>query len=268
MKTPRSTSPRRWGPSALTATLSVTLAAMPALAYSPRAISLPKPDMLWLAAGTEGGESGEAGVTAEASDDAAYLAELAIVQGHYLAAHDLWEQGHKDLAIDLAGHPEEEGSLAAVSEKVLAKGATSPAAAVTAFRAALGGDDRAAITVALTEVEAAFSAAAAVEASETRARFDAVVLLLKAAAEEYEGATAGGKVTDSMGWYEAFDFVFLARTELEALSKVDLSAKAAPRALEALKAADEAFTTPETAADPAILLGVAAKVELLASSVR
>lgn len=263
MKSPRSIHPRRWG-----LALSVTLAAAPALAEGPRAISLAGPGMLWLASGTEGGEGGEAGITAEASDDAAYLTEAMIVHGHYLAARDLWALGQKDLAIDLAGHPEEEGQLAAIEAKIAAKGAASPLPAVAAFRAALATQDSAKVDTTLLDLGQVFSGAAAVESDETRARFDAVVLLLKAAAEEYEGATEGGKISDAMGWHEAMSFIFLARSELEALSGVELSAKAAPRALEALKDTDAAFAAPGTVVEADLFLGVAAKVELLASSVR
>jgi len=271
MKPVRSTNPRRWGLSLA----SVTLAAMPAMAEAHRAISLPQPPSeihpearLWLTAGTEGGESGESGITAEASDDAAYLAELAILHGHYRAAGDLWDAGHKDLARDLAGHPEDEGTLATLAEKVIAKGLADPRPAIATYRAALAGEDAGEVVRALSDVTAEFHTDQAVEAAETRARFDAVVLVLKAAAVEYQGATEGGKVSDPMGWHEAQAFVVIARDELQTLSSIDLSAKAAPRALTALEAADEAFATPETAADPGILLGIAAKVELLASSVR
>ncbi len=267
MKTPRLASPRRLG-----LTLSVTLAAMPALAETPRPVTLSPGATLWLAAGTEGGEAGEAGLTAGAADDTAYLAELSIVEGHYHAARDLFAKGQKDLARDLAGHPEEEGTLKGLAAEVTARGAADPSPAIAAFRKALAGEDAAAVDTALAELAKAFAADAAPEAAETRKRFDAVVLLVKAAAEEYEGATEGGKISDAMGWHEAYSFVSLAKGLLEGLAAETLSAKAAPRALEALKAADEAFGDPTAAelkvADPGILLGVAAKVELIASSVR
>lgn len=261
---PRPVQPRRWGLSLA----SVTLAAMPTLAQAERPVTLPQGGLLWLASGTEGGEAGEAGITAEAGDDAAYLAEATIVQGHYHAARDLWAKGDKDLARDLASHPEEEGGLKALVEKVAAKGAPDPTAAIAEFRAALAKEDAGAVDSALSAVDAAFAAVAGVEADETRARFDAVVLVLKAAAGEYADATEGGTVGDPMGWHEAQSFIALAQAELQALSSTDLAAKAAPRALEALAATAPAFATPDTVADPALLLGVAAKVELLASAVR
>ena len=105
-----------------------------------------------------------------------------------------------------------------------------------------------------------------------RARFDAVVLLLKASATEYQDSIKDGKVEDVMAWHEAWSFVGLARARLQDLAALPLSAKAAPRAIKALEGADAAFGDPAAAeplaGDGQILLGVAANVELIASSVR
>ena len=110
------------------------------------------------------------------------------------------------------------------------------------------------------------------QADQVRARFDGVVLLLKAAADEYQASIKDGAVQDIMGWHEAWSFVGLARATLQDLTAVALSAKAAPRALKALEAVDAAFGDPAAAVplagDGQLLLTVAAKVELIASSVR
>ena len=64
----------------------------------------------------------------------------------------------------------------------------------------------------------------------------------------------------------------MARALAESLQKEAVTEKAAARILDTLKGADEAYgdiTKPEAEArDPAILLALAARVELIASSVR
>lgn len=269
---PRPTQPRRWKSIAFA---SVTLAATPALAdvYRPAPITLATPEaQLWLAQ-SQGGEGGEAGVTSEASPDAAYLTELMIVEGHMLAARDLYAMGQKDTAVELSKHPQEEGTLDELRKEIADHKAADVADVIAAFTATMEkAAPQAEVDAALTAVSAAFAAAAAVEADEVRARFDAVVLLLKAAAEEYDGSIKDGKVEDLMGWHEAWSFVSLARARLQDLAAVPLSAKAAPKAIAALQSADAAFGDPMAATplagDGQILLGVAAKVELIASSVR
>lgn len=269
---PRITQPRRWTSLAFA---SVTLAAAPVLADVHRVapVTLASPDaQLWLAQ-SQGGEGGEAGVTASASTEAAYLAELLIVEGHYLAARDLYAMGQKDLAIELSGHPQDEGTLDELRKEIADHKAGDVADAVAAFIATMkAGAPQADVDAALTAISTAFAAAAAVEDDEVRARFDAVVLVLKAAAEEYQGSIEDGKVADVMGWHEAWSFIGLARARLQELAALDMSAKAAPKALKALEDVNAAFGDPMAAeplaGDGQVLLGVAAKVELIASSVR
>ena len=274
MKTPRQTQPFRWGALAATVTLaaSPSLAAFPALGVQnmPR-ITLATPNF-WLAQ-DQGGEAGEAGITANASTDAAYLAELAIIEGHMLAARDLYAKGLKDEGVALSRHPQEEGTLDALRKDIAAHDAADPSDAVNAFAAAMvAGSDQAAVDAALAAVSDVFAAAAAVEDDKVRARFDAVVLLLKAAAGEYEASIENGSVTDVMGWHEAFSFTAIARRNLSDLAAVEPSAKAANKAIAALIGTDAAFgdptATPPLAGDAQILLTVAARVELIASSVR
>ena len=269
---PRPAQPRRW--SSLAFGASVTLAAMPAMAELHRPpVSLAMPDArLWLAQ-AQGGEGGEAGVTANAAPTSAYLAQLSIVEGHMLAARDLYAQGQKDLGITLSGHPQAEGTLDALRKDIAARKMPDPAPAITAFIAAMqAGASQGDVDTALATVSQVLTADAAPETGQTRPRFDAVVLLLKASAAEYTAAIKDGVVADPMGWHEALSFVALARQQLTGLSAVPLAAKAAPKALAALTEADAAFGDPKAATllagDPQILLGVAARVELIASSVR
>lgn len=269
---PRQTQPRRWTSLAIA---SVTLATTPAFAdmRSPAPITLATPDaLLWLAQ-DQGGEAGEAGITTDAAPATAYLAELSIIEGHMLAARDLYAMGHKDNAVDLSQHPSQEGTLADLVTRITAHGAVDPSAAIAGFTATMAsGAAQADVDAALTTVSQAFAAAAVSEADKTRMRFDAVVLLLKAAAGEYSAAIENGAVADEMGWHEAYSFTALAGLRLQDLATQPQSAKAATRALAALGQASAAFGDPmaETplAGDPQILLGIAASVELIASSVR
>ena len=120
--TPRPTQPRRWTSLAIA---SVTLAtAAPALAYQyrptpPVTLSVPEA-RLWLVQ-DQGGEAGEAGITDNATSDAAYLAELLIIEGHMLAARDLYARGQAAEAVELSLHPQEEGTLAALVTDILAQ---------------------------------------------------------------------------------------------------------------------------------------------------
>lgn len=273
---PRATKPRRWTSLAVA---SVTLAVAPAMAqvHRPAPITLAMPGevssaRLWLAQ-AEGGESGEAGLTDEATPEAAVLAELMVVEGHMLAARDLYEKGQKDLAVELSRHPKEEGTLDTLGKEMEAKQAADMAAASEAFSETMAkGASQTEVDQSLTALTQVFNGIAATHASEIRARFDAVTLLLKAAAGEYEGSLKDGAVEDVMAWHEARSFVTLAREALQDLAATPKWTAAANKALAATREADAAFGDPmaETllAGDPQILLGVAARVELVSSSVR
>ena len=84
---PRRVTPRVW--QGFAAGSAIALAAAPALTQTlPYTVPATQGGWLWLA-DAEGGEGGEAGAVAEGGADAAYLAELAIVEGHLVAALDL-----------------------------------------------------------------------------------------------------------------------------------------------------------------------------------
>ena len=270
-KSPRATQPRVWTSLALA---TVTLASSPAVAdLRPAPVTLAMPQArIWLAQ-AEGGEAGEAGITAEAPEDAAYLAELMIVQGHMQAARDLYALGEKDKAVELSKHPEEEGTLAALQAQIAKNHAQDVSDEIANLTDTMAkGASQQDVDAAAAQVEQAFAAAASVKDTELRARFDAVVLLVKAAAGEYQASITDGKVEDLMGWHEAWSFIVIARAQLQDLSGLALTAKAAPKALKALEEVNAAFGDPMAATplagDAQIVLGVAAKLELIASAVR
>lgn len=267
---PRAVTPRRW--SGLAAGSMIALATAPALAQGlPITAPASQGGWLWLAQ-AEGGEGGEAGAVEGANPDVAYLAQLAIVEGHLVAALDLYRKGMVDEAVGLSYHPEAE-MMDVVRESLVAHGMPDVTPAMTAFSAVMeAGAPLPEVEAALAAAQAAFAAAAAPEADEVKVRADALVLVVRAAAHEYEESTEGGVVGDVMAYHEAHAFIDVARALATALA-ADPAAKAqSEKVLVALDGAAEAFGdmtgTALEAKDPAILMAVAAKVELALSSVR
>lgn len=292
---PRPAQPRRWTTLALTsATLGLT-AASPLFGGGITLPHPPAPQTLPLtlaqesgeggeaasetqaeaeggaAAVSEGGEGGEAGATAELPADVGYLTELALVEGHLRAAALLYSKGQTDDAIGLSYHPEAE-MMDAVRDHLAEHGAADITPAMVAFSEAMEqGADQATVQARLADVQAAIAAAAAVEADELPTRFAALTALTKAAAHEYSESIEGGAVSDVMAWHEAWAFLQVARDLATALTATSAAAPAT-KILAALDTAAPAFgdlaaATP-LAGDPAILLGIAARVELAASQVR
>lgn len=270
---PRLTSPRRWSTlAATTVSLAVAGAAQAEIRLPRLAIyAAPAEATLWTVQ-AEGGEGGEAGAVAGAAPDVAYLAQLSIVEGHLLAANALYRKGQVDDAIGLSYHPEAE-MMEEVRANLTAHGAADFTPQMVAFSAAL---EKAApqteVDAALADFRAAVVAAQAPQAADVKSRFAALVVVSKAAAAEYQGSIEAGSVSDAMAYHEAHAFLAIARDLATGLQADPLAGKAAGRALEALAVADTAFgdmaqTTLE-ARDPAILLAIAARLELIGSTVR
>ena len=256
--TTRATNPRRWSSVVLT-TAALALVPVPAISQEAR---------IWTVA--EGGEGGEAGAVADASADVAYLAQLAIVEGHLLAARDLYAKGAVDEAIGLSYHPEAE-MMDAVRETLIAHNAPDITPAMTAFSQTLeAAAPLPTVEAALAEVRAAIAVATA--AGNQRLRFDAIALLVKAAAHEYAESIEGGTVSDVMAYHESHAFIETAGLWLAELAKAEPTKAAAEKAISALAAASEAYGDMSgmnlQARDPAILAAVAARVELSAGQVR
>jgi hypothetical protein len=273
MTSPRPTNPRRWTGLALA---SVTLAATGPVAAQIRlpdlAIYTPAPDAQLWTVQAEGGEGGEAGAIAGVAPDVAYLAQLSIVEGHLVAAANLYSKGMVDEAVGLSYHPEAE-MMDAVRESLTAHGAADFTPEMTAFSGTLeAGATAADVATALTTFRTAVATAAAAGSTEPRVRLDAMVTVLRAAASEYAGSIEAGAVNDVMAYHEAHAFVAVARDLAKTLTADSKAAAAAEKALTAMTAADEAFgdmtLAKVEARDPAILLAVAARAELAASTVR
>ena len=222
-------------------------------------------------ASVEGGEGGEAGAVAGVDVDTAYLVRIAIVEGHLLAAATLYEKGMVDEAVGLSYHPEAE-MMEEVREGLAAKGAADFTPQMKAFSAVLeSGADTAEVQASLGQFRNAAAAAMAVATPTNQQIFAVAGAVLKAAAAEYAGSIEGGAVTAPLAYHEAQAFVDVARAVLAPLLTDPALGKLATRATDALAPAADAFGMTDgqfIANDPAILLAVAARVELLSSQVR
>lgn len=259
VKLPRSVSPRQWTGLVLAATALGGMAE--ARVVAPMGAQAGD---VWLAQ-AQGGEGGEAGAVAGVDPETAYLVRIAIVEGHLLAAAALYDLGMVEDAIGLSYHPEAE-MMDEVRAGLAANGAADFTPLMQAFSTALeDGVDAGPALVAFQE-----AAAVAMAKPDAAARFRVAVALLKASAAEYTGSIEGGEVTDALAYHEAQAFVAVARDMLVPLVEDEAVGKLAGRAIAAMEPSAAAFGAEGQmiANDPAILLGVAARVELLASQVR
>ena len=266
MTTPRPVTARRWT-GLLLATTALGAGVAEARMASP---ILVQDQTLWLAQ-AEGGEGGEAGAVAGVNPEAAYLVRLAIVEGHLIASAALYEMGMVDDAIGLSYHPEAE-MMEEVRSSLAERGQADFTPAMQQFSATMEQGASAAETrQALIDFQKKVDAAIEADKPDAKLRFAVAVAVLKAAAAEYSGSIEGTEVTDAMAYNEAQAFVGIARKLLEPLIADTPLARLATRAQAAMDQAKEAFGAANgafIANDPAILMSVAARVELLASQVR
>lgn len=272
--TPRLSSPRLWtGLTLAGAAISVGLSgAAQAEAYK---LPMPRQSGVWLTQ-AEGGEGGEAGAVAGADAETAYLVRLAIVEGHFVAAQFLYSLGMTDEAIGLSYHPEAE-MMDDVRASLQAHGTADITPQMTAFSEAMENNAGAeTVSAALSAFRAAVSTAFEAGKPDTKARFAVITAISKAAAAEYAGSIEDGVVTDDMAYTEAMAFLQIARRDAEniraALADTDTAtATKAGRIAGIIADEPQPFGKSDTgfvAFDPAVLLAMAARVELVASQVR
>lgn len=232
--------------------------------------AMPQDQTVWLAQ-AEGGEGGEAGAVAGVDPETAYIVRLAIVEGHLIAAETLYANGMTDEAIGLSYHPEAE-MMDEVRQTLAEHGQEDFTPAMQVFSEFMeSGAPTTEVQAALLAFQAAVDSAINAEAPDAKTRFVIAVAILKAAAAEYSGSIEDGKVTDIMAYNEAQAFVGVAGKMLGQTGGDAKLDALVVRALAATEPAAEAFGMEDgtfTANDPAILLGVAARVELIASQVR
>ncbi len=269
MSNARSTSPRRWRDIALAGAAASVAAGAPALAQG--SIKTVQPGMsaqIWTVQ-AEGGEGGEAGAVAETSPDVAYLSRLAIVEGHMVAAVELYRKGLVDEAVGLSGHPEAE-----MMDEVREDLAKHQAADFSPLMEALGaklaeGAAQADVDTALAELHTAIEAAMLEGDKGNRDAFDTLITIMRGASVEYADSIEDGVVTDQITYHEAWGFTEVARDLAQGMTTVEdpVAAAAAAKVVTALNDAAAAFADPARP-DATLLPSVAARIELVTYSVK
>lgn len=163
----------------------------------------------------EGGE-GEGAAASSEMDDAAYLTQLALMQGHLRVGTELYAVGAADMAVTHMKHPSDElyAGLKEAFEKRGVKGfdreletlakaveTKAPAEEVAAARAA---------------VDMAIVKAMAAAKSDGSTTLQAVVGLLREAGEEFEVGVKDGKIVNLHEYQDAYGFTAIARDMTEA----------------------------------------------------
>lgn len=216
----------------------------------------------------ESGEAGESGVIKDASPDVAYITRLGLVEGHVIAAQALFERGMTDAAIGLAGHPEAE-MMDEVRDTLEARRAPDFSDDLENIaNVMIESGDPAQVAAAVAALHMAIDAAIAAGNPPTKARFDSMLALTRAAANAYEGAIKDGVVEDEFGYHESYGFLKVAEAMARSLSTNDDAtvAGAAERVLTALTPALAEFGDMSDATyfvgTPSVIHGAAARIEL------
>lgn len=259
---------------ALATDLHGSAALVSAAPVAPAARTPGRPTRLQLAT-SEGGEGGEAGTGDEtgatpATDDAAYLTQLALIRGHLDVGVELYRQGAAAAAKTHMKHPEDElyGDL----EPAFA------ARGVAGFEDALQNlADLVEADAPLSRVEAAY--AEILRAIETAAgtgapgagvvaKTAAVVALVREAAEDYGKGVADGQVVDAHEYQDSLGFVRSARSILQSLGAAERAGHEAVLAeisddLDSLAPAWPGVVPPgHVEADASLIYGAAARIEI------
>ena len=270
---PRQITPRRW-----TSLAIVGAAASLAFAGSMSAEQSPvnhKGATLWLAQveGGEGGEGGEAGPEIEAMKGAEFLTAIALMEGHLRVGFALYAEGRADRAVTHMKHPKDE-IYTDVEPAFAAYGVSGFADELAALA------DTVKAQKPFPEVEAAYlavmqktSAARAGAGLSDRLAFDAIIAVVRVAAEEHAIGVVDGKIANLHEYQDAWGFVETAKLMAQSLAaSADAKiSEAAKKALAALDGTSEAFAglVPEAVAGQGdVLLAAASAIELAAYGVK
>lgn len=230
---------------------------------------------LQLADAGEGGEAGESGGGSSGDADyrVHYFADLGLVEGHMRVGVELQKRGAHAAALTHMKHPADElyEDLKMHFEDVGVPGFADELEAVA--KAVEANADA-------TEIDARMSALlAAIAASHGGSMTSAetartIVELVRTAAEEYVAGIKDGKVTDPHEYQDAWGFVETAKAYLAAVPADEREEHAGPLGeidaeLGKLSAAwPDLEGAVAITADPSLLPGVAARIELAASDIK
>jgi hypothetical protein len=241
-----------------------TLAAWPHDAGAQTAPPAQGDATLWLAQATggEGGEGGEGGAPADASAGAALLIELGKLDAHVQAAARLYDAGAVDEATALASHPEAE-FMEDLRAKLSVAGLADVTPEIDALVEALLAREN--VAPAFDGAVAAIHGAERSAAVGARDRYDAILQLARDAASEYGHGVEDGQVVDLVAIEEARGFLNAA----SALVDAGADGETGQRVTDLIAMAAIAFPGGDSfVADPSILHGTAARIEIAALSVK
>jgi len=215
----------------------------------------------------EGGESEGEGAANDgdpATDDAEYIYQLGLVQGHLIAFRELYALGETDMAATHAKHPESE-LYAALAPAFAARSKPGFADELDALVAA-GEEDG--------DMDAAYAdAIAAIEAhipdADVKNYLLAAAKMAETAAEEFDiGVEDDGAISNAHEYQDAFGFLVSARN-IVSMAQADTvdESEAVGVAQEQIEIALGAFdelTASSTDGAPSTLYGAAARIEIAA----
>jgi len=231
------------------------------------------PATIQLAQAGEGEGEGEGEGAALGTTEADFLAALGFMEGHLRAGMALYEAGDLEDAKTHMGHPIEE-KYDAVAEPLERRGFGGLRGDIEALAAAAEAEQPfAEIEPLFAQVHSMLDEVRAASPGGDAARLQALALLTRIAAQEYEIAVDGGKVSNFHEYQDAWGFLRAVEIEAQALAddeREDVAA-AAREILAQVERTAPAFGDlqggGELTMDPSLLYGAAARMELAALEV-
>lgn len=276
-KKPRHVTAKGWTTLTLAGAALGIAVAGPAAASGGNGGTAAGPEKLWLAQATEGGEGGEggeAGAAAGGDEVVDFLMDLGLIEGHLRAGVALYRAGLADQAASHMKHPQDE-VYDELSFHLADFGAEGFADELTALAEAVeGGKPVDVVEAALHDVSKKIAEARDYANATEAAEAQAMVAILRQAAEEYGDGVTDGAVTKLHEYQDAWGFVEVVRAQAAHMSGEDDAKEKAfgEKAMAAIEEARAALpdVSPEGKAvgDTTILNAVAAKIELAAYKLR
>ncbi|MCB2130733.1 MAG: hypothetical protein KDE03_17130 [Rhodobacteraceae bacterium] len=229
------------------------------------------PEPLWLAQSTEGGEGGEAGHVQEGDAVVAYLTGLGIIEGKTRVTQALSLAGQQAEAVSRLPRAEDDiirDLLPMMSETLAGEFAQALTALASAMSdtAASSEDREAAFQAVFASIAEAREHSGATEAAEAQA----IVALLRDAADDYAAGVTDGSIVDPDEYRDAWGYVQVARSLSAHMAGEDdpLEKAFGQKVADAIDAAGEALpgAMPGDAplGDASLLAAAAATAELAA----
>lgn len=165
------------------------------------------------------GEGGHAGHRNLATDDAEFLAALAMIEGHLLVATELYAANQRDAAMPHVKHPEDEiyGSLRPGLAARRIRGFEPSLTAMA--RTAESGASPDAVRQAFQQVQAELLRVRRAVNAPPAVTLAAVANTVRAAGDEYAEGVQGTRVVNAKEYHDAYGFVRVSRAWVEELAQ-------------------------------------------------